>query len=155
MLNLEAMVTFVSVFASSLFSSAVETTAERFHVSTEVTTLETSLFVAGFAAGPLMFGPLSEQFGRKRPLLTGTLVLTLFHIPVALAPDIGVLLFGRFMSGIGGSAPLAIIGGLLADFWDPVGRGVAICGFAAATFAGPILGNFLCFSSRQVYTYYS
>lgn len=130
------------MFASSLFSAAVETTAERFHVSTEVTTLETSLFVAGFAAGPLMFGPLSEQFGRKRPLMVGTLVLTVFHIPVALAQNIGTILVGRFLSGMGGSAPLAIIGGMLADFWDPVGRGIAICGFAAATFAGPILGMF-------------
>lgn len=90
-----------------------------------------------------MFGPLSEQFGRKRPLMTGTLLLAVFHIPVALAHNIGTLLVGRFLSGVGGSAPLAILGGMLADFWDPVGRGVAICGFAAATFAGPILGSSL------------
>lgn len=103
-----------------------------------------------------MFGPLSEQFGRKRPLMTGTLLLAVFHIPVALAQNIGTLLVGRFLAGVGGAAPLAILGGMLADFWyvsfhcsdswvadmprDPVGRGIAICGFAAATFAGPILG---------------
>lgn len=141
MLTSEAINTFVSVFASSLYSAAIRPTSERFHVSTVVATLETSLFVAGFAAGPLIFGPLSEQFGRKWPLVTGTLIMTIFHIPAALAQNIGTLLVARFLSGFGGSAPLAIIGGMLADFWDPVGRGIAVCGFAAATFAGPILGK--------------
>ncbi|KAK5256579.1 hypothetical protein LTR16_002946 [Cryomyces antarcticus] len=52
-----------------------------------------------------------------------------------------------FLSGFFGSAPLAIVGGTLADIWDPVDRGIAICVFSGATFigpiAGPIVGGFL------------
>lgn len=48
------LMTFCVTFASSVFSTATIPTAALFHVSTEVTTLGTSLFVAGFAVGPLV-----------------------------------------------------------------------------------------------------
>lgn len=47
----------------------------------------------------------------------------------------------RFLGGVFGSAPLAIVGGALADFWGPVDRGIAICIFAGATFIGPVAGE--------------
>src|SRR4051812_516195 len=49
-------------------------------------------------------------------------------------------MLSRFLGGCFASAPLAIVGGALADFFSPVDRGVAICVFAAATFIGPIAG---------------
>lgn len=53
----------------------------------------------------------------------------------------------RFLGGMFGSAPLAIIGGALADFWGPVERGFALGLFSGATFigpvAGPIVGGFI------------
>ena len=53
----------------------------------------------------------------------------------------------RFFGGVFASAPLAIVGGTLADFFGPVDRGIAVCVFAAATFigpiAGPIMGGFI------------
>ncbi len=46
----------------------------------------------------------------------------------------------RFLGGVFGCAPLAIVGGALADFWGPVERGLAICLFSGATFIGPVAG---------------
>jgi MFS transporter, DHA1 family, multidrug resistance protein len=46
----------------------------------------------------------------------------------------------RFFGGVFGSAPLAIVGGGLADIWAPVERGVAMTIFAGATFLGPVFG---------------
>lgn len=48
------LMTFCVTFASSVFADATVPTAELFHVSTEVTTLGTSLFVLGFGVGPLV-----------------------------------------------------------------------------------------------------
>lgn len=48
------LMTFCVTFASSVFSNATIPTAELFGVSTEVTTLGTSLFVLGFAVGPMV-----------------------------------------------------------------------------------------------------
>lgn len=44
----------------------------------------------------------------------------------------------RFFGGLFASAPLAIVGGSLADFFGPVDRGIAVCVFAGATFIGPV-----------------
>ncbi|EOD50786.1 mfs multidrug transporter [Neofusicoccum parvum] len=144
------MMTFCITFASSVFSTATVVTAEKFGVSTEVMTLGTSLFVLGFAFGPIVWGPLSELYGRKYPLFFGFFVFAIFQIPVAVAQNLQTIMICRFFGGFFGSAPLAIVGGALADFWDPIDRGIAVCIFAGATFigpvAGPIVGGFITMS---------
>ncbi|KAF4313514.1 Major facilitator superfamily [Botryosphaeria dothidea] len=144
------LMTFCITFASSVFSTATMVTAEKFGVSTEVMTLGTSLFVLGFAAGPIIFGPLSELYGRKYPLFFGFFVFAIFQIAVAVAQNLYTVMLCRFFGGLFGSAPLAIVGGALADFWNPIDRGVAVCIFAGATFigpvAGPIVGGFITMS---------
>ena len=69
------------------------------------------------------------------------------QIPVAVATNVETIMITRFLGGVFGCAPLAIVGGALADFWGPVDRGVAVAMFAAATFigpvAGPIMGGFI------------
>ena len=132
--------TFCVTFASSAFSNATVPVAREFGVSTEVTTLGTSLFVLGFAFGPLLWGPASEVFGRKRPLFIGYAIFAIFQIPVAVAQNLETIMLMRFFGGVFASAPLAIVGGSFVDFWGPVDRGVAVCVFASATFIGPVAG---------------
>jgi DHA1 family multidrug resistance protein-like MFS transporter len=141
------MMTFCVTFASSVFSNATLPTAEEFGVSTEVTTLGTSLFVFGFGVGPLIWGPGSEVFGRKLPLFFGYAIFAIFQIPIAVAQNLQTIMICRFLGGCFACSPLAIVGGALADFWGPVDRGIAVCVFSAATFigpvAGPIMGGFI------------
>ncbi|KAH8658957.1 major facilitator superfamily domain-containing protein [Ilyonectria robusta] len=145
------MLTWVVTFASSIFSTATLPAAKEFGVSTEVMTLGTSLFVLGFAFGPLIFGPMSEVYGRKYPLFLGYFVFALFQIPVATAENVQTVLVCRFLSGLFGSSPLSVVGGALVDFWPPVERGIAMSIFAGANFvgpvAGPIMGAFITQSS--------
>ncbi|KAK1675453.1 MFS transporter [Colletotrichum godetiae] len=134
------LVTFIVTFASSIFSTATEVTSELFGVSKDVMHLATALNVLGFAFGPLVFGPLSEVYGRKTPLLLGLLVFCVFNIPVAVATNVETILICRFIVGFGGAAPLAIVGGALVDLFLPIERGIAVCIFAGATFMGSIFG---------------
>ncbi|KAK5629877.1 hypothetical protein RRF57_005592 [Xylaria bambusicola] len=139
--------TFCVTFASSVFSSATDPAAHEFHVSHEVMVLGSSLFVLGFALGPSVWGPLSELYGRKAPLFVGFFVSAIFQIPVAVAQNTETILICRFLGGVFGSSPIAVVGGALADIWDNVERGVAVCSFAGATFVGPlaapIAGSFI------------
>ncbi|KXH66400.1 hypothetical protein CSAL01_12739 [Colletotrichum salicis] len=102
--------------------------------------LATALNVLGFAFGPLVFGPLSEVYGRKTPLLLGLLVFCVFNIPVAIATDFETILICRFIVGFGGAAPIAIVGGALVDLFLPIERGIAVCILGGATFMGSIFG---------------
>ncbi|KAF5973963.1 major facilitator superfamily transporter [Fusarium bulbicola] len=145
------MLSWVVTFASSIFSTATRPAAKEFGVSVEVMTLGTSLFVLGFAFGPLVFGPMSEVYGRKYPLFVGYFVFAIFQIPVATAENVQTVLVCRFLSGLFGSSPLSVVGGALVDLWPPVELGIAMSIFAGANFigpvAGPIMGGFITQSS--------
>lgn len=130
-------------FASSIFSTATMVTAKQFGVSSLVMTLGTSLFVLGFAFGPLVWGPLSELYGRRLPLFTGFFIFAIFNIPVAVAQNLQTIFVCRFFGGFFACAPLAVVGGALADVWDPVNRGIAIAVFSSATFVGPVSTSLL------------
>ncbi|KAF2178944.1 polyamine transporter 4 [Zopfia rhizophila CBS 207.26] len=141
----------VVTIASSIFGSTQAAVAQEFGVSQEVTILGTSLFLVGYIFGPLLFGPLSEKFGRKYPLVAGVAISSLFGLMAALGQDMATILIGRFLAGFFGVAPIAVLGGIITDCWDAVHRGVAmafcIClVFSGPTF-GPIIGGFIASSS--------
>ncbi|KAI0049050.1 MFS general substrate transporter [Auriscalpium vulgare] len=127
-------------FASSAPSSATLFIKQDLHTSTEVSYLVTSIFLVGYVFGPMFWGPGSELVGR-RPIFIVTLALyTLFHIGQAHAQNITTLLVTRFFSGFFACAPLTNGGGVMADIWDPINRGIATSVFAAAVFLGPVIG---------------
>lgn len=142
-----SFLTFTVTFSSSIFSVAIVPVAEQYNISRVTSTLGVSLFLAGFILGPVVFGPASEAFGRRLPLLAGFAVFAIFQIPVAVAQNVETIMLGRFFSGFAGSSPLAVVGGLLSDIWDPIPRAYAICAFAFGGFAGPaispIVGGFI------------
>jgi MFS family permease len=132
--------TFVVAFASAAFNAAIPVAAVEFHVKPETMALGTSLFVFGFATGPIVMGPASEVYGRKLPFFLGYVLFVLSQIPVALGHDAHTVLIFRFLGGVTSSVCPAITGGWLADFLLPVERGVAVAIFAATTLVGPSMG---------------
>jgi DHA1 family multidrug resistance protein-like MFS transporter len=64
----------------------------------------------------------------------------LLTIGQALAPNIGVFLGTRLLSGFFAVAPLVNGGGVVADIWDPLTRGLATNIFSTMIFLGPVLG---------------
>lgn len=87
-----------------------------------------------------MFGPASEVYGRRIPLFAGYIVFAIFNIPVAVAQNVETIMLARFFGGLAASAPLAVVGGALADLWNPLERAYGVCGFAAGAFVGPVAG---------------
>ncbi|KAL6237449.1 hypothetical protein BDW75DRAFT_228646 [Aspergillus navahoensis] len=141
---------FNSALGSSLTSGAQNAIADDFQVARGDirVILPSSLYMAGFAIGPLIFGPLSEYLGRK-PVLCATFATYMtFTMACAMANSLPALLVFRFFCGLGGSAPNAVLGGLLADIYDdPHQRGVAMsCFIFMAIFPsllGPIISGFV------------
>lgn len=114
--------------------------SEEYGISTVVSTLGVSFFLLGFVFGPVFFGPASEVYGRKVPLFVGYIIFAIFQIPVAVAQNVETIMLSRFLGGFAASAPLAVMGGAMADLWDPIQRAYAICAFAAGAFCGPVAG---------------
>ncbi|KAG7450645.1 MFS general substrate transporter [Guyanagaster necrorhizus] len=129
-----------ATFASSAPSGIVEQVIEEFGLSTEVATLMISLFVAGYCVGPIIWGPLSEEFGRRPIFIVAFIVYVCFQIGMALAKNTASLLVFRFIGGTFAACPLTNSGAIISDIWDARTRGKALAIFTVAPFAGPALG---------------
>ncbi|KAL2220918.1 major facilitator superfamily domain-containing protein [Thermoascus aurantiacus ATCC 26904] len=131
-----------STIGSSLPSGAISYIAEDFNITNqEDLVLPISLFLVGYVVGPLFWGPLSEFYGRKRPLLITFILFNIFTLACAVARTFTSFLIFRLFNGIMASAPIAIVGGLYADVHnDPTKRGRTMAYFMACTTFGPIVG---------------
>ncbi|RAH50603.1 MFS transporter [Aspergillus brunneoviolaceus CBS 621.78] len=137
-----AYVTFVSSFASAIFSSTVTAISEQFHISTEVAVLGVTLYVLGFAAGPTLWAPLSELYGRRWPITAGIFGYSVFTMGTATAKDVQTIMLTRFFAGLFAASPLAIVPAAFADIYNNRTRGIAIAMFAMAVFVGPFASPF-------------
>ncbi|KAK2040827.1 MFS general substrate transporter [Colletotrichum somersetense] len=99
-----------------------------------------SIFVLAYAIGPLAWGPLSELYGRVIVLQLTNLLYMCFNLGCGLARTKGQIIAFRFFAGLGGSAPLAIGGGVLADLFEAEQRGKAISIYTLMPMLGPAIG---------------
>ncbi|KAI5205396.1 MFS general substrate transporter [Aureobasidium subglaciale] len=136
-------VTLTAAFGSSIFSSATGAVAREYNVSTEVGILGISLYVLGFATGPILWAPMSELYGRRLPLLIASFGFSIFCIAVAVGKDLQTILICRFFGGFMGACPLTVVGAVFADMFNNAQRGVAVTVFSIAVFSGPLLAPFI------------
>lgn len=135
-----ALATLGIAFVSTAYTGGLAEIMATFHVSTELSILGISLFVLGFAIGPLLWAPSSEFFGRQILFVLTYTVLTAFNVGAAVSQNIQTLIIMRFFAGAFGSSPLTNAGGVIADLFSASERGLATAVYAAAPFLGPALG---------------
>ncbi|KAK0875385.1 hypothetical protein LTR87_010783 [Friedmanniomyces endolithicus] len=135
-------VTLTAAFGSSVFSAALGSIAEVFNISREVAILGVSLYVLGFATGPLLWAPMSELYGRKNQLLISSFGFSIFSVAVAVARDVQTVFICRFFAGFFGACPLTTVGAIFSDMFNNRQRGLAVTVFSIAVFSGPLLAPF-------------
>lgn len=82
---------------------------------------------------------MSELYGRKYPLLISAFGFSVFSVAVAAGKDIQTVLICRFFAGIFGSCPLSVVAAVYADIYNNTQRGLAIGGYSACVFMGPMV----------------
>jgi len=135
--------TFIAAFGSSIFSATTRTIAADYHVSVEVGILGVSLYVLGFATGPIIWAPFSELQGRRLPLVIGSFGMMIFQFAVATGKDLQTIMICRFWGGFFGACPLTIVAAVFSDMFDSRTRGLAVTVFAIMVFSGPLLAPFI------------
>lgn len=130
-------------FTSGIFAPGIDGASQHFGVSSEVGALGTTLYVLGFATGPMIWAPWSELRGRKWPLTISMLIGGIFTIASAAAKDVQTLIICRFFAGLCGASQLTVVPGVLADIYDNTYRGVAITLYALTVFVGPFSAPFI------------
>lgn len=135
-----SLFTFISPVSSSMIAPALKNVAADLHCSFFLAEIGMSAFILAFAVGPLFLGPLSELFGRRIILQLSNLFYFVFNLACAFSSNIGLLIAFRFLSGLGGSAPMGIGGGVLGDIWLPQERGKAMALYSLMPLLGPAVG---------------
>lgn len=124
---------------SAIFAEATPEVMEIFGIGSTTATLGTSLYVFGFASGPIIWGPLSELYGRQVVLIPSCFGFICFSFAVATAKDIQTIMLCRFFAGFIGASPLVVAPAALADLFGAATRGQAMALFAMVLFGGPML----------------
>jgi multidrug resistance protein len=137
---LVSLTTLTIALISSAYSGGMAQVMKELGSSREVTTLGISLFVLGFAFGPLIWAPMSEVFGRRNVFTITFCLLTAFNAGCAGSENIQTLIILRFLAGFFGSSPFGNAGGSIADMFPAAKRGIAISLFSAAPLCGPAIG---------------
>ncbi|SOD72832.1 DHA1 family bicyclomycin/chloramphenicol resistance-like MFS transporter [Jatrophihabitans sp. GAS493] len=105
----------VSPFATDMYLPAFTSMQADLSTSASLVQLTLTTFLVGFAFGQLIIGPVSDRFGRRRPLLMATAVFAIANAVCALAPGVWVFVGARFLAGFAGSAGLVIGRAIVSD----------------------------------------
>ncbi|MGB5099777.1 MAG: multidrug effflux MFS transporter [Methanothrix sp.] len=158
--GLIALITFLSAFvplSTDLYLPALPGMALYFKVSADLANLTLILFFVFFGAGTLLWGPLSDKYGRKPVLLIGLSIYSAASLACAGSWDIYQLIAFRILQAIGGSGAFAVATAMIKDVYDSKSRepilamvqSMVLISPAAAPVLGALLLKFM--SWREVF----
>ncbi|KAF2655002.1 MFS general substrate transporter [Lophiostoma macrostomum CBS 122681] len=134
-------ISFLVPLVSSMLAPGVDLLMEDFRTSSETfATFVVSIFVLGFALGPMLLAPLSEIYGRVIIYNITNVLFLLFTILCGFSQNQSMLLAFRFLSGFAGVATITVGSGTIADMMPREERGKAISIWSVGTILGPMVG---------------
>lgn len=112
-----------------------------FHsTSSYLETFVVSIFILGFAFGPLIIAPISEVYGRRPVYILGNLFFCILIICCAVSNSLGMLIAFRFLAGCAGSIPITLGGATIGDMFSADRRGAAMAVWGMGPLLGPTIG---------------
>lgn len=143
-------ITFMNMFiplSTDLYLPALPEMGNYFSANEFLVGMTLTIFFFVFAVSIVLFGPLSDKYGRKNILLAGTLIFTISSLSCAMAADIYFLIAGRFFQALGAGAIVTVATALIKDCF----RGSIMTKILAITqalgviapMAAPLIGGFL------------
>ncbi|KAI0010542.1 putative MFS transporter [Xylariaceae sp. FL0662B] len=140
-------VALVSIFvlcsnlAATMFAPGATLLAQDFQIKNwTLQTFTVSIYVLGFAVGPLALAPMSELYGRLPCYHLANLIYFAFTIGCAVSSNTAMFMVFRFIAGCMASVPMTIGGGTIADLMPSENRGKAMAMFGVGPLLGPVVG---------------
>lgn len=110
-----ALLTFSGTVAMHIFVPALTVAGADLGAPASAMQMTISLYIAGLAVGQLVYGPLSDRFGRRPVLMAGLALYTAAGLYAAFAPDVDALIAARLFQALGGCAGLVLGRALVRD----------------------------------------
>src|SRR5215216_7380614 len=142
-----AMLAATGTLATNILLPSLPQMAVSLKVSTAAVTSAITIFLAVFAVGQLVVGPISDRYGRRWPVLIGFAVFFAGSIWCGLATDLPSLLVGRVIQAAGACATSVLSRAIARDLFSgpALARAMALIMIAMAAAPGfsPLLGGAL------------
>lgn len=145
MIVLLTSLTAIGPISTSIYLPSLPALAADLGASAGEAQLTLTASLIGFALLQLVYGPLSDRYGRRLALFGGLTLYVAASAACALAPTIGALILARFVQGVGGCAGSVISRAVVRDLFTPTegARVLAYIGMALAVApaVGPLIGG--------------
>jgi DHA1 family bicyclomycin/chloramphenicol resistance-like MFS transporter len=150
--------TAIGVLSVDMYLPSLPDIGQGLRVPAAQVQLTLSSYLVGFAIGQLIYGPLSDRWGRK-PVLIGALALfTVASVACAVAPSIETLIAARFFQALGGAGASVLARAVVRDLYEGprAGRELSLMGSIMALapifapFAGGVMQTFFGWRSNFV-----
>ncbi|MEV4434539.1 multidrug effflux MFS transporter [Streptomyces sp. NPDC049555] len=112
--------TAVPPLSMDMYLPALPQVTDALHSPAATVQLTLTACLMGMALGQLAVGPMSDKWGRRRPLLAGMVVYVLATAVCAVAPNAGMLVAFRLLQGLAGAAGIVIARAIVRDLYDGV-----------------------------------
>lgn len=99
-----------------------------------------SIYILGYAIGPIVIAPLSEMYGRRWIYHTTNVLFSTLTVACAVSSNLSMLIGFRSLAGCAGSAVLTMGGGTIADLFKQEERGFATSIWSIGPLLGPVVG---------------
>ncbi|WYZ44184.1 hypothetical protein EsH8_VII_000620 [Colletotrichum jinshuiense] len=132
-------------FNTSLYSNAIGGISDEFGVSAQAGRCGAMIFLVLYAFGCELWAPWSEEFGRWPVLQLSLLLVNIWQLPVALAPNFATIMVGRALGGLssaGGSVTLGMIADLFESDKQQYAVAYVVFSSVGGSVLGPIVGGF-------------
>ena len=117
MIILLAAVSALGPVGMQILLPALPVIKQTFDVSNDVAQLTLSLSMLAIAIGTLVYGPLSDKYGRKRVMLAGIVITLIGSVVCFIADSIVLLISGRFIQAFGGAVGLVLARAIVRDVY--------------------------------------
>lgn len=122
-----------------MFAPGADALCAEFGIkNSTIAALTVTIYILGFALGPLFISPLSEIYGRLIVYHVGNGVYLGFTVGCALSTNTAMFMVFRFMCGVAAASPMSIGGGTIADLYRQEERGKAMALFGLGPLLGPV-----------------
>lgn len=115
LLSILALLSAVAPFATDLYLPTFPAIATALGTDATGVQLTLTAFLVGVAVGQLLFGPLSDRFGRRPPLLIGAIVFVIASAATVFAPTLEFLIAARAAQGLSGAAGMVLGRAVISD----------------------------------------
>lgn len=112
------MLTAIGPFSIDMYLPAFPDIAKGLNTTIAQVMLSLSSFFIGISAGQLIYGPLLERYGRKKPLYFGLVIYIIASLGCALSTSVDALIMFRLLQALGGCAGMVAARAMVRDFFE-------------------------------------